>query len=417
MSRDLEDHWTTLARVKDVKRAVEIAKQAAPTEIRRQTGYAVSEFLDGILPALLQICVVQASATALGAAAGGIIGSALGGAGAVPGAIEGGALGFSLSATLIGWLGLGFLFLAVGQSLVSIGSLLQHAVSRAWRAVDHPDQRRLDVQQAGQDLARAMGMLMLLILQAIAAWLLKSGLDKLPELIAELRRSKLGRGFAEWVEKNAAKLYEDPKLRPRQAEGSTTKAESGSGAQSPSQLAGRRAADAEAPATPTPQKAQPASFLKPRLPKTALEPGATPGPVSPTINAMPKVPDNFPTISQADVNTFVSTPTAEVLPEGTKLYRIVGDTSNPSGAFWTREMPATEAEWRSAAAVKGEWNGDGGYVEYTIPKGGLPAWTGKAAPQPAALPGYVLKGGGDQVVIPVGSATPSSPMPTPWNLQ
>jgi len=239
MSWDLEDHWTTLARVKDVKRAIEIARQAAPTEIQRQTGYAVSEFLDSILPALLQICVVQASATALGATVGAIIGAAFGGVGALPGAVEGGALGFGLSATLLGWLGLGFLFVAVGQSLVSIGSLLQHAVSRAWRAVDHPDQRRFDVQQAGQDLARAMGLLMLLILQAIAAWLLKRGLDKLPELIAELRRSKLGQGFAEWVEKNAARLRDDPALRPHRGEGATTKAGAQSQAQSPSQLANR----------------------------------------------------------------------------------------------------------------------------------------------------------------------------------
>jgi hypothetical protein len=131
---------------------------------------------------------------------------------------------------------------------------------------------------------------------------------------------------------------------------------------------------------------------------------------------MPDIPEGFPKISQSEVNTFTKIPTPEILPEGTKLYRIVGDGSNASGSFWTRELPATEAEWRSKAAVQGQWNGDGGYVEYTVPAGGIPAWTGKAAPQPAALPGYILKGGGDQVVIPPNTITPSEPMPTPWNL-
>ncbi len=83
-------------------------------------------------------------------------------------------------------------------------------------------------------LAEAMAVIVLLILQAIVAWLLKRGIDKLPELVAELRQSKLGKGFAKWVEENAAKLYDDPKLRPKRGE-STTKAAAESEAQSPSQ--------------------------------------------------------------------------------------------------------------------------------------------------------------------------------------
>ncbi len=136
----------------------------------------------------------------------------------------------------------------------------------------------------------------------------------------------------------------------------------------------------------------------------------------PTINAMPSVPDGFPAIPQSVVNTFEATPTPETLTESTKLYRVIGDGNNPSGDFWTRSLPATEGDWRAGSAVKGEWNGDGGYVEYTVPKGGLPAWTGTSAPQQAALPGYVLPGAADQVVVklPPG-AVPSAPIPTPWS--
>jgi hypothetical protein len=41
---------------------------------------------------------------------------------------------------------------------------------------------------------------MLLVLQAVVAWVLKKGIDKKGELIAELRKSKLGEGFAKSVE-------------------------------------------------------------------------------------------------------------------------------------------------------------------------------------------------------------------------
>ena len=41
---------------------------------------------------------------------------------------------------------------------------------------------------------------------------------------------------------------------------------------------------------------------------------------------------------------------------------VLGNGSNASGSFWTRELPATEVEWRSNSAVQGQRNGDGSYV-------------------------------------------------------
>ncbi len=241
-----EDHWYESKRVNDLKRAYVIALQETPNAVLRVTGYAVSEFLAGILPALLDMCMVQAAATTVGALIGGIGGAFAGGVGAVPGAIEGAAVGFSLSATIMGYLGLAFLFVAVGKNLSEVTGRLRMAVKLAWDASDYlPDARHEQVRQAGRMLAEAMAVIVLLILQAIVAWLLKKGMDKLPELVAELRESKLGKGFAKWVEENAAKLYDDPKLRPKRAE-STTKAAAESEAQSPSQLAKRGAAEEEA---------------------------------------------------------------------------------------------------------------------------------------------------------------------------
>ena len=58
-----------------------IALQETPNAVWRVTGYAVSEFLAGILPALLDMCMVQAAATTVGALIGGIGGAFAGGVG------------------------------------------------------------------------------------------------------------------------------------------------------------------------------------------------------------------------------------------------------------------------------------------------------------------------------------------------
>ncbi|HQS97357.1 MAG TPA: hypothetical protein PK823_12780, partial [Novosphingobium sp.] len=101
------------------------------------------------------------------------------------------------------------------------------------------------------------------------------------------------------------------------------------------------------------------------------------------------------------VKTFKSYPEPKTLPEGTKIYRVIDAESNPNGAFWTTQNPAkmSEAQWRSGAAVRGEWNGDGAYVEYTVPKGGLKVWSGEAAPQMSSDGKNVLSGGGNQLWI------------------
>ena len=95
------------------------------------------------------------------------------------------------------------------------------------------------------------------------------------------------------------------------------------------------------------------------------------------------------------------------------IRRVIGEDSNPRGSFWQSEVPPTEADWRAGSAVKNGWNGDGTYVE-ADPKG-LKGWIGPAAPQEATGPGMVLPGGGEQIWIPPNTATPSSPIATPWN--
>lgn len=125
--------------------------------------------------------------------------------------------------------------------------LVKTAVVQAWGAADQGEAPGQNVRMAGQTLARAIAILVRLILTGIVAWLTKKGIDKAPELIAELKASKLGAGFAEWVEKNLGKLMNDPKLRGhKQGQGSAAKAVE-SEAQTPSQLAKRPVEEAPPP--------------------------------------------------------------------------------------------------------------------------------------------------------------------------
>jgi hypothetical protein len=51
-----------------------------------------------------------------------------------------------------------------------------------------------------------------LVLEGIVLYLTARGIAKLPELVAQLRNSRLGEGFAVWVEKNHQRLMSNPKL-------------------------------------------------------------------------------------------------------------------------------------------------------------------------------------------------------------
>ena len=99
--------------------------------------------------------------------------------------------------------------------------------------------------------------------------------------------------------------------------------------------------------------------------------------------------------------------------EGGTLRRVVDADSNPAGSFWQQSDLTDEPTWRGSAAVRNDWNGDGGYVE--APAKGLKGWIGPAAPQDASVPGYMLPGSGEQIWIPRDAAVPGDPLPTPWN--
>ena len=131
----------------------------------------------------------------------------------------------------------------------------------------------------------------------------------------------------------------------------------------------------------------------------------------------PRTQEGWPDLPADKAATFESPAAPVDLPPGTRIYRVIGSKRDAGGSYWSLEPPPqTEAEWRAGSAVLNDWNGDGGYVEYTVPEGGLRGWQGPAAPQPSSAPGYALSGGDQQLWIPRGAATPSGgAKPTPWN--
>lgn len=224
--------------------AYERSQVLAPEAILRETGHALGEVLKGLLPGLLEMLVVLAATTSIGAIAGGVIGFFFGGAGAAPGAVIGGEAGLDAGLAVLTWLGVAFLAKAMFEGSGRLWSQLSLGVKHAWEAPEYPPRDYpIQIERAAQELAEAAGILMLLLLQAVVAWVLERaamgatrstartlgatrvvGADAaaetaVAELSAKLRSSRLGSGFADWMEKNWPKLRDDPRLRPTQRSG------------------------------------------------------------------------------------------------------------------------------------------------------------------------------------------------------
>lgn len=103
-----------------------------------------------------------------------------------------------------------------------------------------------------------------------------------------------------------------------------------------------------------------------------------------------------------------------ILPPGTKIYRIVDEMANNSGAYWAYELPKSKTEWRKKFAVKDSWNDNGYYVEHTVEKEGLKVWGGTVAGQRYLNSDYYLKGGGKQLFITPNTIKTTSPKLTNW---
>ncbi|MEP7337337.1 MAG: DUF6861 domain-containing protein [Acidobacteriota bacterium] len=184
-----------------------------------ETGRSLKEFLDGMIQGLLMMLIVIASTTALGTAAGAAIGALFGGVGAGPGALIGAEAGLNFGVFVLNWLGIGFLIVYVAANFGEVLKLVSAGVERAWYAGKRLQPEQTDIDEAAKDIARGIAVLFRLILEGIVMYLLAKGTaavaERLPGLIKSLKDSKLGKGFAEWVERNHRSLIEDPKTNPQ----------------------------------------------------------------------------------------------------------------------------------------------------------------------------------------------------------
>ena len=222
--------------------ASQLAENMALDAIFEETGYPLKSLLQGLIPGLLQMIAILGATTFLGAAIGGIVGFFFGGVGAAPGVAVGADLGFDLGMAALTWLGVAFLAVSIAQGFGEMLQALRNGIEWAWYARNlQGAAEEKQVQKAAHELARTVGILVRLILQGILAYLLKkaamnstrgamSTIGKfhaggaaavseatVAELVGRLRASKLGDGFADWVQKNWRDLRDNPKLKPKEA--------------------------------------------------------------------------------------------------------------------------------------------------------------------------------------------------------
>ena len=228
-------------RVAAVRQAIAIGELRACAAILRETGHAIEELIKGLIPGLLMMLVVLVATTVIGGVIGAVIGFFFGGVGAVPGAAIGAELGVSAGTAILGWLGLAFLAVGIAEGFGELVGAVAHATTRAWDAPDHA-RPQAEIHAAGEEYANAIALLFKIILMAIVARLmLRQTRASSKDLLDDLAKSKLGKGFAAWVAKNQESLLNNPRLRPKpkakQSEAPVEKAQTPSQAKKQAQKA------------------------------------------------------------------------------------------------------------------------------------------------------------------------------------
>src|SRR5215471_15947258 len=201
--------------------------------IEEETGQAIEELIQGLLQSLIMMMAVVATTTLIGAGAGAAVGFFFFGVGAAPGAAAGAELGFDAGLWILEWLGIAFLAVYIAKNLGEVVKVLGMGVVRAWNAGEHGTSVDKDLDAAARNIAKAIGILFRLILEAVVMYLLQEGIGavraRVPALVKSLSESKLGRGFGEWIGKNYEKLINDKKVNPKLRESSGTGTGAGRG--------------------------------------------------------------------------------------------------------------------------------------------------------------------------------------------
>jgi hypothetical protein len=175
----------------------------------------------------------------------------------------------SYASSILTWLGLGFLAVSIAQGFGEMIGAISVGTTRAWEAPDSP-RPRAEIEKAGDEYAHAIALLFKFILMAIVMRLAGPASEA---LIAQLRKSRLGEGFASWVVRNKEALLKNPKLQAPQPKAVQSEKPVET-AVTPSQI--KPPAPAEPPAPPpAPKPAKPKRLREQYL-------GRTPGKASKT---------------------------------------------------------------------------------------------------------------------------------------
>ncbi|MEZ4363305.1 MAG: DUF4157 domain-containing protein [Kofleriaceae bacterium] len=173
----------------DVRAAISLSTKYLPAAIRAH----VEESLWSILEAMALLLVGAAAVLAISTAIGAALGALAGGAGAAPGA----AAGFEVGLVLLNWLGLGFLIVWLGQSLVKVGGAFGTFLGQIWGA--RGDAAKVDL--AARQFAEAIGTLCGVLIEALVMWAASIGVGR---AMGVLRGTRFGKGFqstaaGEWL--------------------------------------------------------------------------------------------------------------------------------------------------------------------------------------------------------------------------
>jgi hypothetical protein len=209
---------TIADRVSNVQNALFLAEGKVYSYVFQEIGTAGYEALKGIIPALIASLAFVTLTTAVGAGAGAAVGSLGFGVGAVPFGIAGGTLGFKTGLWILNLVGLAFLIEHMGSSLQDAVLRIEFGLVRAWGPRSASDGffcRDGDVEKAADEIALGIAVIIRCILEGVVLFLTAKGTSKLPELVANLKRSRLGEGFAIWVELNYLQLLKNPRFTMR----------------------------------------------------------------------------------------------------------------------------------------------------------------------------------------------------------
>jgi hypothetical protein len=207
----------TSERISNVKSALWFAQRKVPRYVMQETGMAVYDAVKAIIPALLVSLAFVTLTTVVGAGAGAAVGSLGAGVGAVPLGVAGGSIGFKAGLWILNIVGLAFLIEYMRGSLWEATRHIEAGVRRAWGPTEKYPYYPYDgdVFGASEEIALGAAIVIRCILEGIVLYLTVKGVSRLPELIANLKRSKFGETFAVWVEQNYEQMLSNPKLTRR----------------------------------------------------------------------------------------------------------------------------------------------------------------------------------------------------------